>query len=118
MHRYSFQPFCIPVEITLQLMADAELQVKPEPEDTAMPMDVSPYSAPPPSQPIKAEGPTQPPAGPSADLPGASVQQAGDAANAGGSAASLPFSASAMPHAGSLTPESSAQVAQAKSYRV
>ena len=89
------------------------LQVKPEPEDTAMTPDASPSSLPTTQQPVKAEPPSQPSADPHTDLPDPSVQQAGAAVGGvGGSAAAMPSNAGGRPPAGSpLTPESSAQVA-------
>lgn len=98
----------------LQLLPDAELQVKPEPEDTSMATEAAPDTAPTAGQPVKAEPPTQAPANPNTDVSGASVQQGGAAH--GGSAAAPPSNISAMPHAGSLTPESSAQVVYAKGW--
>ena len=90
----------------------AALQVKPEPQDTAMPMDTAPDPAPTPSPAgVKAEPPNQPPADPNAEPAGVSPQQTGAAMDAGNTNALS--NVNAMPHPGSLTPESSVQVAQA-----
>ena len=99
--------------MSLQLMTDAELQVKPEPEDTPMTADGAPYPTAPAGQPVKAEPPTPAPSDPTADPPGASAQQSGAAGS--GSAAAPPSNTTGVPHVGSLTPESSAQVAQDRS---
>lgn len=92
------------------------LQVKPEPEDTAMTVDSSPSSLPIAQQAVKAEPSTQAPADPPADLPDTAVPQAGGAAGGGGgNPAAMPPNAGGTPPAGGLTPESSAQVVQGTS---
>lgn len=92
----------------LQLLPDAEQQVKPEPEDTGMTTEAAPSSAPIAGQPVKTEPPTQAPADPNTNVCGVSVQP-GDAAGVA-SVAALASRVSAATHAGSFTPESSAQV--------
>lgn len=99
--------------MVLQLMTDAQVQVKPEPEDTPMTTDSAAYPTAPAGQPVKAEPPTPAPSDPSADPPGVTAQQSGAGS---GSAAAPASNATAVPHAGSLTPESSAQVAHAISW--